>query len=288
MKLAVGIATIGRPAVLAATLDWLVGQRRPADEVIVAAPNDADVSPEIRSRPGVTVIASPAGLTRQRNAILACARDADAVVFFDDDFVPAADYLAATERCFAENLDVVVLTGEVLADGIIGPGLTMEEARAALAQAGDLPGPAMDDVYSAYGCNMAVRTSALPSGGAFDETLPLYGWLEDVDFSRRLAARGRVVRERSARGVHLGVKSGRQSGVRLGYSQVANPLYLIAKGSYSRRRAAWLMARNVAMNLARAWSPEPYVDRAGRCRGNLRAFADLLGGRLAPGRVLSL
>jgi GT2 family glycosyltransferase len=70
-----------------------------------------------------------------------------------------------------------------------------------------------------------------PNDVMFDERLPLYGWQEDVDLSRRLAAFGTVVKVPAARGVHLSVKLGRNSGVRLGYSQIANPLYL----SFKRR-----------------------------------------------------
>jgi hypothetical protein len=51
----------------------------------------------------------------------------------------------------------------------------------------------------------------------------------EVKPSRRLAVFGTVVRITSARGVHLGAKLGRGSGVRLGYSQVANPLYVAHK-----------------------------------------------------------
>jgi hypothetical protein len=63
----------------------------------------------------------------------------------------------------------------------------------------------------------------------FDERLPLYGWLEDVDFGGQLAGIGRIDKLTAARGVHLGIKQGRQSAVRLGYSQIANPTYLSRK-----------------------------------------------------------
>jgi GT2 family glycosyltransferase len=144
-------------------------------------------------------------------------------------------------------------------------------------------------VDNGYGCNMAVRMAAVERLGCrFDENLPLYGWLEDVDFSRRLALCGRLVRAPAACGVHLGIKRGRQSGRRLGYSQIANPVYLSRKGTCPWRRSLRLMARNVAANLLRAVKPEPYVDRAGRVAGNLRAFKDLCAGRLAPERILEL
>jgi hypothetical protein len=136
---------------------------------------------------------------------------------------------------------------------------------------------------------MVVRVAAAATDAVrFDENLPLYGWLEDVDFSRRLAHHGAVVRAGALRGVHLGVKRGRQSGLRLGYSQIANPLYLIAKRSMRGDRALALMLRNLAMNLARSLSPEPYVDRRGRLAGNVAALRDLLGLRLHPENVLKL
>ena len=137
---------------------------------------------------------------------------------------------------------------------------------------------------------MAVRVAPVRQNGIwFDEKLPLYAWQEDVDFSCRLSEFGRVVQIDSACGVHLGVRSGRGSGVRLGYSQVANPLYLSRKKQgYSLRRALTHLAKNLAMNGVRSLRPEPYVDRRGRLRGNLLAFRDLLTGRMEPERVLEL
>jgi GT2 family glycosyltransferase len=136
---------------------------------------------------------------------------------------------------------------------------------------------------------MAVRLAAVRAAQCrFDERLPLYGWLEDVDFSRQLAREGRIAKLSAARGVHLGVKQGRQSGVRLGYSQIANPIYPSRKGTCPWPRALRQISRNVAMNLARSLNPEPYVDRAGRFAGNLKAMRDLVTGRLDPQRILEL
>ena len=89
--------------------------------------------------------------------------------------------------------------------------------------------------------------------------------------------------------MHLGVKLGRNSGVRLGYSQVANPLYLSGKRSgYPFRRALSHIARNMAMNVLRSTWPEPYVDRRGRLLGNLLALRDLVRGCMVPERILEL
>lgn len=137
---------------------------------------------------------------------------------------------------------------------------------------------------------MAVRLAPMRANGLrFDERLPLYGWQEDVDLSRRLAEFGQVEQVDAACGIHLGVKSGRGSGLRLGYSQVANPLYLSAKHrGYPLHRAITHIAKNLAMNIVRAMWPEPYVDRRGRLRGNLLALRDLTIGRMVPERILDL
>lgn len=289
MRLAVGIATAGRPIVLRETLEQVRAQTRPPDLVLVCAPSAGDLDGVDPS--SCTVLTSHRGLTKQRNAILRAVVGADVLIFFDDDFIPSARYLETVERVFTEQTDVVLLTGRVVADGITGPGYTKDQALEFLSAKHDPRREivATHEVYNAYGCNMALRLSALGEDLLFfDEELPLYGWLEDVDFSRRLARNGRVVRADAATGVHLGVKGGRQTGVRLGYSQIANPVHLLRKGTYSWSRALFLMARNVFFNGVRSIKPEPYVDRPGRLVGNLRALGDLATGRLHPNRVLAL
>ena len=75
----------------------------------------------------------------------------------------------------------------------------------------------------------------------FDENLPLYGWLEDVDFSHQLSRTGKIVDVSAVAGVHLGIKMGRTPGKKFGYSQIVNPIYLIQKGSMKKRHALFLM-----------------------------------------------
>ena len=289
MRLAVGIATVGRPSLLEAVLQELKTQTRPPDRIVVCAPRAEDIGNIAGD--GVDVVVGPRGLTRQRNAIVERLDDFDIVQFFDDDFVPEATYLAEIERTFAAAPEIVMITGNVIADGIVGPGFDIAAARGKLLSA---PAPApgagrIEPVENGYGCNMAVRLAAVRAAGCrFDERLPLYGWLEDVDFSLQLARRGRIVRLGTARGVHLGIKQGRQSGIRLGYSQIANAVYLSRKGTCPWPRSLRQISRNVAMNLARSLRPEPYIDRAGRLKGNLKAFRDLVAGRLDPQRILDL
>lgn len=288
-RIAVGIPTIGRPAFLAETLRELGRQTRRPDLILVCGTSEADFTGAAEAMPGARLLVSPAGLPRQRNAILRELADMDIVVFFDDDFLPLPTYLEVVERHMTVDPGIVVSTGRVLADGIGGPGLTLAQARAILSQAA-IGADAVLPTFSGYGCNMALRVGAMRAHGVtFDERLPLYGWQEDVDACRRLAAFGSVVQLNAACGVHLGAKSGRGSGVRLGYSQVANPLYLAGKGSgYPFTRALSHLACNIAMNLARAPWPESYLDRRGRLLGNMLAARDLLMGRMAPERVLEL
>jgi GT2 family glycosyltransferase len=288
-SIVVGIPTVGRSAVLCETLRELARQTRPPDRIVVCGASDQDVAGVAAIAPQAVTLLTEAGLPRQRNAILDAAGTADIVVFFDDDFLPRPDYLEAIASHMAANPNTVVATGAVLADGIKGPGLSPAEGRAILARrsardAGVAP------VFSGYGCNMAVRLAPMRAHDLrFDERLSLYGWQEDVDLSRRLAAFGDVVRIGAAQGVHLGVKSGRGSGVKLGYSQIANPIYLSRKRrGYKLKRAMTHIACNMAMNILRSFSPEPYIDRRGRLSGNIVAMRDLLSGRLTPERILDL
>lgn len=286
MRMVIGIASAGRPATLLSTFDYLAGLENRPDRIIICVPSIADAA-GLLVRRDVEIIIGSRGLTCQRNRILqAAAEGADVVVFLDDDFIPAPDFLARMEVVFRRYPEVVIATGEVLADGILGAGLDMPEALRVIAAAGKRPGRIVD-VYNAYGCNMAVRLLPVTTHGlGFDEQLPLYGWLEDVDFSRSIARFGRSVRISGACGVHLGVKGGRQPGRRLGYSQMANPVYLMRKRTMSKARALTQMGRNILANLAGAILGNRSIDRSGRLAGNMRALVDLALGRAAPGRIL--
>lgn len=291
LNIVVGIPSAGRRAILSATLRHLASQSRPPNEVVVSVPQLDDIDQECLAHLpcGARVLISPRGSCHQRNRILDSVPQAEVVVLLDDDFLIASSYLEQVEQLFAEHPDVAIATGTVIADGATGPGISVEEAKAKLqslpASSEYDPDP-LRSVYCGYGCNMAVRMSAIAEANVrFDEQLPLYGWLEDVDFSRLVAPYGRVVRSSLLKGVHLGTKVGRTSGLRFGYSQIANPVYLTRKGTLTVRHAGMQIARNLIANAVKVWRPESWVDRKGRVRGNLRAFADLLNGRLTPGNV---
>lgn len=287
LNIAIIIATTGRPALLQQTVARLAHQTRRADRVIVVAVTHADTDglAEAAGFP-VEILRAPRGLPHQRNAGLHhLAGEADIVAFFDDDFVPADTYLAALEQEFANRPELVGITAELLADGIKTPGIAFERAVSLVATHHPAPQVRERRLPALYGCNLCIRLIAAADIW-FDENLPLYGWQEDVDFSSRLGARGVLVRTNRLAGVHMGAKGGRTSGRRLGYSQIANPVYLLRKNTIPPRLALRLMVRNVLANSLHSLWPEPYVDRCGRLRGNLAALRDLARGRLHPQRIL--
>ncbi|MEX5729682.1 GT2 family glycosyltransferase [Rhodovulum iodosum] len=291
MRLVFAIASTGRERILADCLAHIALQDRLPDLVILSlgAPEDAPANGYDALPFPVREVIGPKGLTRQRNRVLDALEPGDILLFLDDDFLMAPDYLRQTLRLYEEHPDIVMLTGTVVADGINGPGFSFEDGLKLLADAARPAGDGLTDTYNGYGCNMSLRADPVISLGLrFDERLPFYGWLEDVDFGRLLARHGRIVRAEALVGVHLGTKTGRGTGLLLGYSQIANPLYLIGKGTMRRDRALRMMRRNVTANLAKALWPEPWVDRVGRLRGNLLALGDLVRGRIAPERVLDL
>lgn len=291
MRIDVGIATSDRRDVLRDTIDHLSMLHTLPHRIIVcpAKPEHIDRKAALASSCAVEIIEGPQGLPAQRNAILARST-ADIVVFFDDDFLPAPDFLARVEQIFSDNSDVVVGTGHVVADGIIGPGFDTDFGLELLASDRGPLSTKLEPVFNAYGCNMIVRMAPVRAYGIrFDETLPLYGWLEDVDFSRQLAPYGRIIRAPVLRGVHLGTKrSGRTPGRKLGYSQIANRVYLANKGSIPWLQALSGMSRNIGANLLHWPRPEPWVDRRGRLAGNVMAIIDWLRGKVDPGRILTL
>jgi glycosyltransferase involved in cell wall biosynthesis/GT2 family glycosyltransferase len=315
-RVAVAVATLGRPAIVSATIRRLVATQtvKPV-QILISCPAEADAGDLAQADAGdlaqadagdlaglacVEILAGPAGLPAQRNRALKAMRpDIDVLAFFDDDFVAGEGWLEAAAEAFADEPDLVAFTGRVLADGVTGPGIAFEEAARLVEKedharakgpirGGRAAGPGWAAGFSPYGCNMAFRASAIRDLG-FDERLVLYGWLEDRDFGAALARRGGLlVRGNEAHGVHMGVKGGRVTGDRLGYSQVVNPVYMIGKGTMTLPQAAGQMFRNVASNLGRWASPEPFIDRRGRLRGNLIGLADMARGRVEPERAAQI
>jgi glycosyltransferase involved in cell wall biosynthesis len=282
LKVTVVIATIGRPELVPIMLRAMEKQSRRPDLVVVSAVTEADVQ-MIDTSFETLILLGQKGLTRQRNRALDAAEArSDIVIFFDDDFVPASDWVAEVEQIFKNQSDVACVTGSLLADGINGPGITLAEAQRLVEDAEDAPRVRALRAFGApYGCNMAFATK-LGAGVRFDNRLPLYGWQEDLDFGSLLERRGRLVKADQLIGVHMGIKSGRVSGVRLGASQIINNIYLYKKGTMPLRRAMKFACRNIGANLLGSINPPAYIDRRGRLKGNILGIVQVALGRVNP------
>lgn len=289
LRIAVGIATAGRAKVLADTLDHISRQTRQPDEILVcpADPGDVDCDRIAEAGMRIQIVAGERGLPSQRNALMSSS-SADIMVFLDDDFLMASDFLAEVAALMETRREVVVATGHVLADGILTRGLEYDEAVAIIDASGPNMGGQVRETYNAYGCNMVIRLEPVRAVGLrFDERLPLYAWQEDLDFSRQLAPYGLIVHAPRLRGVHLGTKrAGRSPGRRLGYSQIVNPVYLAKKGTMEWRRCGRQILRNVLANTVHSLRPEPWVDRRGRLLGNLIGVLDVARGISEPERTI--
>jgi GT2 family glycosyltransferase len=212
--------------------------------------------------------------------------DLDVVAFFDDDAVLAPDYLACAVAFLRRYPDVQGITGRVLLDGATTGEISREDAATALATT--LAAPGWRPTRELYGCNFVAR---LPAARRlrFDERLPLYSWLEDHDFARRLRRLGGLAEVEDCLMVHRAAASGgRSSHARLGYSQVMNPIYLARKGSFSAWLAAQQIFRPVAKNLAWSTTGSATGWRRERLRGNALAARDAIRGRITPERIVDL
>jgi hypothetical protein len=290
MRMAVIIATKGRPRALNRLLQWLENQTLAPSVVVASATAGADIEGPIATSLAVEYVYGSAGLCKQRNRALDRIIDrADIVTFFDDDFLPAATWLERCAGAFASDGDIVGMSGLVLRDGAQAEEVAWEEAENLIRTAA--PGDAAMPIVSAhtglYGCNMAYRVSAIRDL-RFDERLVLYGWMEDKDFSRMAAKKGRLVECSAMVGVHLGVKSGRVSGKKFGYSQVANAWYLRQKGILSASEAWSNTGKALLMNGVKSIRSEKYIDRRGRFIGNLIGVGDVVSGRRRPERAAEL
>ena len=295
------VATRGRPHEVKRLVAMLADQDTPPFHTVVIGVVSADL-PAFSDEPSGSIsllLSKKAGSAVQRNVGLQELQrlghlnsPRNCVVFFDDDFRPADSWLRLACETFRDNPRLVGLTGQVLADGINGDAI--EETLADAILSGKAPqrphwssGASSRPVESLYGCNMAV-TSTIAAECRFDEDLPLYSWQEDCDYTGQARRFGETRLIPACRGVHLGVKSARSSGLRLGYSQIANPIRICRRKNMTRLRLVRFLTRALAANALRTLSRRKTVDYRGRLNGNMLALVDLLRGRCSPGRILDL
>lgn len=291
LKTTVVVCSANRPDVLSETIASLMrGQSSQPFEIIVSVFNLAHVPAKIRADSAIrVVVSSRQALSAQRNAAIKEVRT-PYTLFLDDDVEIAPNFIESMESLLDEVEDVVVATGFVVVDGVRGDaGVDRTSARAAVLnyvrQHEDC------ECELGYGCNLFVRTRMFDHV-LFDENLPLYGWLEDLDFSTNCLRYGRIIRNAGTCVAHLGSPTGRVSGLEFGYSQIVNPFYLWCKNGTPKLTnvvfAHWLVP--VARNLRRTLMRVPGIrsDRTGRFKGNMIGFRRLLAGKVDPAYIIQL
>jgi GT2 family glycosyltransferase len=296
MKISVVVCSVNRPAILHDTVISIVAQDQPISEVLIVCPSKKHILQATLETPGVRFVLGPLGLPAQRNAGLETIdSDCDLVAFFDDDIELCTSYLKNIAALFAENPDIRIASGKLLRDGGRCTVVTREQARALCWERERneiLPAGPVRYVpsNSAYGCNMIVRHAAI-NKLRFDEGLPLYAWLEDRDYSHRITKNLHPPVEcQDAVAVHLGARSGRIGGVRMGFSEIINPVYLWVKNkTFSLPYIVvqyWM--RCLLGNILGILTRDSEYDRIGLLKGNLLGLEHLLCGRCDPAHVSSL
>ncbi len=289
-KISVVIASINRPTVLEETLESLKRQTHAAHEIIISLVSPEDCTESAKSDADIKVVYGPAGSTFQRNTgMRAMDPAAKYILFLDDDMALSRSYLENCAKVMEEDEGIVLVAGDVLALD------TDRESAEQIIRSYDAAPPAqrLSALSHANGCNMFAR-AAIGRTILFDENLPLYALNEDYDWTRQLAAKGRIVHASACGVVHLRTLSGRVSDKRFGYAQIANPYYLWRKGSIKsvsrllKRHWGHSLPMNIVFSIVSNKNGPDRKQRRERLFGNLTAFLDLVRGRCMPRRILEL
>lgn len=184
---------------LPATIQGLLAQTHPFDEVLVIDDGSRDNSAEVASRyPQVTLIrhAVNKGLAAARNTALRAARN-ELVASVDADVIADPSWIAT----LLPHLDDpnVVGAGGILVEGV-QTTLADRWRRARMAQ--EWGQQYIRNPRFLYGCNNVFRKSAVLNVGGYNESLRTCG--EDPDLAARIRAHGwDLVYDPAARTTHL-------------------------------------------------------------------------------------
>ena len=244
--------------------------------------DDMDES-KLNTKFPVTVIYSKIGASAQRNAgIEHVIKTSDYVIFIDDDFIMHHQWIENMVKAFEDN-NVVGVDGRLIRDGAREKkgGINFEEALASLKSSSILPSSGFSVRKHLYGCNMAYRCSAIENV-RFDEKLPLYSWLEDLDFSHNAGEMGALRSYNSLLGVHMGSKGGKVLDRLYGVSQIMNSVYLYRKGSIGFGLLMRFTIAPFIKNACMSLFTSPFTDHKQRLKGNLFALKKLMNGECDP------
>lgn len=281
MSVAVIIASTGRPEILNQTLNIVFEGSRIPDETVVALAKEDDLPEDTENRNRAAVYVSPKGLAKQRNYGLSkLQKDHDVVIFVDDDLFVHENYVDNIVRNFHDDPELVLVMGHILQNGDISAGEAIDLLKEPVDRS---RGCVITTARwgEVYGANMAFRGDFFKSH-SFDERLPQYSYMEDVDIGTLARRQGKVGYSYDAVCVHLRTPSGRVNYVKLGFCEVTNPVYLASKGTIPMSAA--VLQHCIKIPIANLLKGIFLGERARRDRlsGNLTAFSMLLRGRIYP------
>ena len=198
-KVSVYIPAYNVAEFLSKSIESLLAQTFPADEILVIDDGSRDASPEIAARyPQVTLIRHERnrGLAAARNTAFQSARN-EFVASLDADCVADPDWLASLVGHFSDPK--IAGAGGRLIEGVRRSVADRWRCAHMSQEWGADP---IDDPQFLFGCNNLFRKSAVLEAGGYDEAMRTNG--EDADLSRRLHDRGwKLFYEPAARATHL-------------------------------------------------------------------------------------
>jgi GT2 family glycosyltransferase len=300
------VCTYRRPDSMARLLASLAAQDSRLREVLVVdASPDAEAAPtrELLARsPNIAdrvrywqVTGGRRGLTRQRNFGLQYVTS-DLVLFLDDDVVLQPECVREMEEAHRSGGPGIAGVGCCSDDWFAAPPVLWRLRRAlgivpslksgrywrsgiSTPWGFEAPTGRLVDGDWLPGCAMMWRTDVVQAV-RFDETLEGYAQGEDLEFSLRARARGRLVMLGMARLRHWHQLAGRPDAFRLGYMELHNRYEIHRRSLAPRRRRdiAWFVyawgldTLLLARHLAR---PGRFLRTIRQIAGRVKAAADL-------------
>ena len=301
-KLAFVVATKDRPDELRRMWRSLDRQTRPPDEVVIVDASERPVSPDGfgPSSIALTYIRAdrPSAAGQRNRGLETVSPDMDLIGFLDDDAVLEEDAVDAMLRFWEEADDAV---GGAAFNLVNHPPVDLEPLkRSRLAESLGLyarrPGAVAPSGFQTMIGNVERTTGTdwLSSGASvwrrevfrahrFDEWYRGYSYLEDLDFSYRVAKTFKLAVVAGARYRHLPAAGGRGSGYTFGLREALNRIHFVRgnpKLSIARCRMALALRMLMSVTLAAKTADPAFLGRAlGNAVGLVRsAIADQAGG----------
>ncbi|PAY18788.1 hypothetical protein CKO51_14560 [Rhodopirellula sp. SM50] len=223
------IPTLGRDAVLAATIESLLTVPSPAAEILIvdqSPEHDQSTTEQLTDWNSAKLIRwirlPKPSITRSMNHGL---READSplVLFLDDDIRPNADLVAVHAAAHARCPQLWATVGQVIQPWQEPQPIDAPRALTGLRRDEDFPFHSTREmeVHNVMAGNLCVHRERALSIGGFDENFQGAAYRFETEFARRLEAAGGSIRFLGSAGIdHLRVEKG---GTRVSGSHLTSP-----------------------------------------------------------------